>query len=303
MKRIFIIAGVVSLLSVAAVAAERSMLARVTVYWASGGSGSDQWTEKHQAATSVRLRKGHCAVDPRQIPYGSKVVLPDGTLTAVDTGGHVKSRLAARRTGRSAAQRNAIVVDRFFETKSQALTWAKKNPHFMTVRVFSPGDTKAASLVSETRTSTTTTTTKVAAARPAQSPPVAPKMITKRSVVTRTSTVTSVVTAKPIAPAPAQVGLRQSVATPRTPASPVAAAPQQPTVASASSQLNGSAAAPAKPIALSAPKPLLPTAAARTPGDRLALNSPPQVTAPTIAPSAVMVHGPSHYDRRVSYMP
>ena len=125
--------------------AEQTMLARVTVYWARGGGGSDKWTRNHQAATSVRLRSGHCAVDPRRIPYGSKVTLPDGTLIAVDTGKHVRTRRAARVSGRSTAERNAIVVDRFFETKTQALAWARKNPHFMQVRVQSPNERVAAS--------------------------------------------------------------------------------------------------------------------------------------------------------------
>src|SRR3712207_5570364 len=141
MKRFVTAISVFCLLGAAALAAERTMLARVTVYWASGGSGSDHWTRKHKAATPVRLRSGHCAVDPRRIPYGSKVILPDATLTAVDTGGHVKSRRAAR-IGRSSAQRNALVVDRFFETKQQALAWAKKNPHFMKVRVVSTSRVK-----------------------------------------------------------------------------------------------------------------------------------------------------------------
>jgi 3D (Asp-Asp-Asp) domain-containing protein len=116
------------------------MLARVTVYWASGGSGSDHWTRKHIAASGARLRDGHCAVDPRRIPYRSRVVFPDGVLIAVDTGGAVRNRYAARKTGRSTAERNAIVIDRFFETKAQALAWERRHPHFMTVRVFAPND-------------------------------------------------------------------------------------------------------------------------------------------------------------------
>src|ERR1700694_3410177 len=47
---------------------EQSLLARVTVYWASGGGGSDSYTRRHQCSTGVRLRVGHCAVDPRRIP-------------------------------------------------------------------------------------------------------------------------------------------------------------------------------------------------------------------------------------------
>jgi 3D (Asp-Asp-Asp) domain-containing protein len=119
---------------------EQSMLARVTVYWAQGGSGSDRYTRLHKCATGLRLQDGHCAVDPEQIPYGSQVVFPDGTrLAAVDTGTAVKNRKAARKSGRTVYERNAIVIDRFFETKSQALSWANRNPLFITVRVVPPG--------------------------------------------------------------------------------------------------------------------------------------------------------------------
>jgi 3D (Asp-Asp-Asp) domain-containing protein len=119
-------------------AMEQSVLARVTVYWASGGRGSDRWTRRHICSTGQRLRAGHCAVDPRRIPYGSKVTFPDGTLLAVDTGSAVRSRKAARRSGRTALERNAIVIDRFFETKQEALSWARRNPYFMFVRVSPP---------------------------------------------------------------------------------------------------------------------------------------------------------------------
>ena len=126
------------LVAPAGFAREQSVLARVTVYWASGGGGSDHWTRRHICSTGARLRVGHCAVDPRRIPYGSKVTLPDATLVAVDTGSAVRSRKAARRSGRTALERNALVVDRFFETKQQALSWAGRNPYFMLVRVSPP---------------------------------------------------------------------------------------------------------------------------------------------------------------------
>jgi len=54
---------------------------------------------------------------------------------AVDTGPAVVNRKAARSSGRDAAERNAIVIDRFFDTKQKALAWAKTHPHFMTVRI------------------------------------------------------------------------------------------------------------------------------------------------------------------------
>lgn len=119
---------------------EQPLLARVTVYWASGGRGSDRYTRKHKCATGTRLRDGHCAVDPKRIPYGSNIILPDGTrLSAVDTGTAVRNRKAARLSGQTPTERNAIVIDRFFETKQQALAWANTHPHFIPVRVIRPG--------------------------------------------------------------------------------------------------------------------------------------------------------------------
>jgi len=120
-------------------ARDNSLLARVTVYWAGAGRGADQCTRQHKSATGLRLRQGHCAVDPRRIPYGSHVVLPDGTnLSAVDTGMAVRNRKAARGSGRTTSERNAIVIDKFFENKRQALAWANSNPPFISVKVVPP---------------------------------------------------------------------------------------------------------------------------------------------------------------------
>ena len=80
----------------------------------------------------------HVRDDPKKIPYGSKIVLPDDQLIAVDTGPAVVQRTAARRSGRTPAQRKAIVVDRYFESRREAQSWAASHPHFMTVRVDSP---------------------------------------------------------------------------------------------------------------------------------------------------------------------
>jgi 3D (Asp-Asp-Asp) domain-containing protein len=119
---------------------DNSLLARVTVYWARGGRGADRYTRQHKSATGLRLQQGHCAVDPKKIPYGSRVVLPDGTaLSAVDTGSAVQNRKAARRLGRTNYERNAVVIDKFFETKRQALAWANSNPPFVSVKVIPPG--------------------------------------------------------------------------------------------------------------------------------------------------------------------
>src|SRR5216117_3881168 len=121
-------------LASAAFAREEAVLARVTGYWASGAGASGKY-----ASTGERLRSGHCAVDPKRIPYGSKVVFPDGPCTAVDTGPAVVSRKAARLCGRTASQIKAIVVDRFFETQREAIAWTNAYPHFMTLQVIWPG--------------------------------------------------------------------------------------------------------------------------------------------------------------------
>jgi 3D (Asp-Asp-Asp) domain-containing protein len=122
-----------SLLASVAFAREESALARVTSYWMSEGESGKY------ASTGGRLRAGHCAVDPKRIPYGSKVVFPDRACTAVDTGPAVISRKAARLCGRTASQLKAIVVDRFFETKREAMTWTNTHPHFITLRIVRPG--------------------------------------------------------------------------------------------------------------------------------------------------------------------
>jgi hypothetical protein len=137
MKWLITAIGLISLFVCQAFAGEHSALARVTVYWHGERSGANA------AWNGARLNEGHCAVNPKKIPYGSKVVFHDAECLAVDSGPDVVNRKAARSCGRNAAERNAIVIDRFFDTKERALAWAKANPHFMMVRVRTP-DTEAA---------------------------------------------------------------------------------------------------------------------------------------------------------------
>jgi 3D (Asp-Asp-Asp) domain-containing protein len=132
MKHFIIATGLVLFCACPAFARERSLLARVTVYWHNEGSG------ERACSNGRRLRNGHCAVDPKKIPYGSKVVFPDASCVAVDSGPAVVNRKAARLCGRTASERSALVVDRFFESKQEALSWAKAHPHFMTLRILSP---------------------------------------------------------------------------------------------------------------------------------------------------------------------
>jgi hypothetical protein len=138
MKCLITFFGFAILLAQAAAAArEQPLFARVTVYWRGEGSG------ERASSTGARLREGHCAVDPGKIPFGSRVVFDDACCVAVDSGPAVLSRKAARLSGRNSRERNALVIDRFFETKRKAMAWAETHPHFMMVWIIPPGSASA----------------------------------------------------------------------------------------------------------------------------------------------------------------
>src|SRR5207248_10724375 len=132
MKGLVTAVGFMVLLACQLSANEQSTLARVTVYWHGEGSG------EHAAWNGRGLREEHCAVDPKRIPYGSKLVLPDAECVAVDSGPDVLNRKAARSRGRKAAERDAIVIDRLFGSKQKAPEWAQTHAHLMTVRILTP---------------------------------------------------------------------------------------------------------------------------------------------------------------------
>jgi len=108
------------------------------LWHASRFTGHGEGSGEHAAWNGTRLREEHCAVDPKRIPYGSKVVFPDAECVAVDSGLDIINRKAACSCGRKAAERNAIVIDRFFGSRQKALEWAQTHPHFMTVRILTP---------------------------------------------------------------------------------------------------------------------------------------------------------------------
>src|SRR2546430_15603826 len=112
MKLSYTVMFLLSLAS-AALAREESVLARVTSYWAGEGP--------KYASTGRRLCAGHCAVDPKRIPYGSKVVFPDRACTAIDTGPAVIMRKAAPLCGGEAGQLQTIVGDRIFLKKREGI--------------------------------------------------------------------------------------------------------------------------------------------------------------------------------------
>ena len=105
MKRLLTAVGLISFFACQVFGGEHAALARVTVYWPGEGSGANA------AWNGARLNERHCAVDPKKIPYGSKVVFHDAECLAVDSGPDVVNRKAARLCGRIARERDAIVIE------------------------------------------------------------------------------------------------------------------------------------------------------------------------------------------------
>ncbi len=111
-------------------------LGRITAYWAGEG---DYYTARHLSATGVHLHGGHCAVDPRIIPYGSVVEIAGvGRFLAVDTGSAVIARKAARLAARTGEERDALVVDLFFESRKAAEAFATSAPPYISIRWQTP---------------------------------------------------------------------------------------------------------------------------------------------------------------------
>jgi 3D (Asp-Asp-Asp) domain-containing protein len=114
-------------------------LARVTAYWASEG---DYYTRHGISSTGIRLHDGLCAVDPRIIPYGSVVDIAGiGKYLAVDTGSAVISREAAREAAHTSSERNALVIDLYFESRADGENFASTAPKYASISWWTPGST------------------------------------------------------------------------------------------------------------------------------------------------------------------
>jgi len=138
MKRLFTFVGVsFAFVQISAAMQMQHLLARVTVYWAGEGSGQRAFW------TGGRLHNGHVAVDPKRIPFGSEVIFEDAACVAVDTGPDVVTRKAARQCGRNVREQSALVIDRYFESKAEATSWAANHPQFVNVWVMPPGSRTA----------------------------------------------------------------------------------------------------------------------------------------------------------------
>lgn len=110
-------------------------LARITAYW----PGEDYYTNHKRSATGVRLRDGYCAVDSSIIPYGSVVKIPGvGDYIAVDTGTAVITRKAARESGHTREERNALVIDLYFASRRAGELFSEVGPKFAMI-AWQPG--------------------------------------------------------------------------------------------------------------------------------------------------------------------
>ena len=102
---------------------------RLTAYWARG-SGTDSWSAKRQSSTGATLKPNRSvAVDPRIIPYFSKLYIPNlGFRFAHDTGTAVINK--------KASHGKYPVIDIFFMTEKEAMRFVNNNPKIVKVSVY-----------------------------------------------------------------------------------------------------------------------------------------------------------------------
>jgi 3D (Asp-Asp-Asp) domain-containing protein len=109
--------------------AKKEIKVRLTAYWAKG-SGTDSWSAKRQSSTGATLKPNRSvAVDPRIIPYFSKLYIPNlGFRFAHDTGTDVIRK--------KASHGQYPVVDIFFMTEKEAMRFVNNNPKVVKVAVY-----------------------------------------------------------------------------------------------------------------------------------------------------------------------
>ena len=109
--------------------AKKEIKVRLTAYWARG-SGTDSWSAKRQSSTGATLKPNRSvAVDPRIIPYFSKLYIPNlGFRFAHDTGTDVIRKKASHGT--------YPIVDIFFMTEKEAMRFVNNNPKIVKIAVY-----------------------------------------------------------------------------------------------------------------------------------------------------------------------
>ena len=108
---------------------KKEIKVRLTAYWAKG-SDADSWSAKRQSSTGATLKPNKSvAVDPRIIPYFSKLYIPHlGFRIAHDTGTAVVKKKASKG--------KYPVVDIFFMTEKEAMRFVNNNPKIVKVAVY-----------------------------------------------------------------------------------------------------------------------------------------------------------------------
>ena len=108
---------------------KKEIKVRLTAYWAKG-SDTDSWSAKRQSSTGATLKPNKSvAVDPRIIPYFSKLYIPNlGFRFAHDTGTAVINKKASKG--------KYPVVDIFFMTEKEAMRFVNNNPKVVKVAVY-----------------------------------------------------------------------------------------------------------------------------------------------------------------------
>jgi 3D (Asp-Asp-Asp) domain-containing protein len=109
--------------------AKKEIKVRLTAYWAKG-SGTDSWSAKRQSSTGATLKPNKSvAVDPKVIPYFSKLYIHNlGFRFAHDTGTDVIRK--------KASHGKYPVVDIFFMTEKEAMRFVNNNPKIVKVAVY-----------------------------------------------------------------------------------------------------------------------------------------------------------------------
>ena len=108
---------------------KKEIKVRLTAYWAKG-SDTDSWSAKRQSSTGATLKPNRSvAVDPRIIPYFSKLYIPNlGFRFAHDTGTDVIRK--------KASHGKYPVVDIFFMTEKEAMRFVNNNPKIVKIAVY-----------------------------------------------------------------------------------------------------------------------------------------------------------------------
>jgi len=108
---------------------KKEIKVRLTAYWARG-SDTDSDTAKRRSSTGATLKPNKSvAVDPKIIPYFSRLYIPNlGFRIAHDTGTDVIRKRASHG--------KYPVVDIFFMTEKEAMRFVNNNPKIVKVAIY-----------------------------------------------------------------------------------------------------------------------------------------------------------------------